>query len=45
MVISWNLPRGTKENHKNLSQDSWSLGQDLKPGPAKYEAGMQFIAT
>jgi hypothetical protein len=25
---------------KNLSQDSRSLGQDLNPGPPKYEAGV-----
>jgi hypothetical protein len=24
----------------NFSQDSWSLGQDLNPGPPKYEAGV-----
>jgi hypothetical protein len=25
---------------KNLSQDSWPLGQELNPGPPTYEAGV-----
>jgi len=37
-VLSWHLPGGTEENHKKLSQDSWSLGRDLNPGPPKYES-------
>jgi hypothetical protein len=28
-ALSQHLPGGTEENHKNLSQDSQSLGQDL----------------
>jgi hypothetical protein len=30
----------TMETMENLSHDSWSLGQDLNPGPPEYEAGM-----
>jgi hypothetical protein len=30
----------TEETMKNLSQDSWSQGRDLNPGPPKYEAGV-----
>jgi hypothetical protein len=37
MVLSWHLLGGTKENHKNLIQDSWSVGRDMNPGPPKYE--------
>jgi hypothetical protein len=37
-VLSRNLPGGTEENHKDLSQDSRSLGQDLKAGASEYEA-------
>jgi hypothetical protein len=38
-VLSQNSPGGTEKNHKNLSQDSLFLGQDLNLGP-KYEAGV-----
>jgi hypothetical protein len=31
---------GLREKTKNLSQDSRSLDQDLKPGPPEYEAGV-----
>jgi hypothetical protein len=34
------MPGGTEENHKNLSQNSWSLGQDLNQEPPEYEAGV-----
>jgi hypothetical protein len=34
------LPGGAEENHENFSQDSWSPGRDLNPGPPEYEAGM-----
>jgi hypothetical protein len=34
------LPGGTEKNHKNLSEDSGSLGQDLKLGLPEYGAGM-----
>jgi hypothetical protein len=34
------LPKGTTENHKTLNQNSQSLGRDLNPAPAEYEAGM-----
>jgi hypothetical protein len=37
-VLSWNLPRGTEENYKNLSQESQSPGRDTNPGPPKHEA-------
>jgi hypothetical protein len=39
-VLFWNLPGGTQENSKNLSQDSRSPGQDLNPGPPEYGAGV-----
>jgi hypothetical protein len=29
-----------QENWENLHEGSWSLDQDLNPGPLKYEAGM-----
>jgi hypothetical protein len=38
-VLSWHSFEGTEENHKNLSQDSWSPGQDLNPGSPAYKAG------
>jgi hypothetical protein len=31
---------GLRKATKNLSQDNWSPGEDLKPGPPEYEAGM-----
>jgi hypothetical protein len=34
-VLSQYMFRETEENQKNLSWDSWSLGQDLNPRPAK----------
>jgi hypothetical protein len=37
-VLSRHLSGGNEENHGNLSQDSWPLGQDLNPGPPKYKA-------
>jgi archaellum component FlaC len=30
--------KGLRKATKNLSQDSWSLSQDLNPGPPKYKA-------
>jgi hypothetical protein len=36
-VVSQNFPAGTEENHKNLIQDSQSLGQDSNLGPPQYE--------
>jgi hypothetical protein len=39
-VLSWYLPGGSEENHKNLSQDSQSPSQDLNLGPPEYEAGV-----
>jgi hypothetical protein len=39
-VLSWHLLEGLRKNHKNVSQDSWSPGRDLNPGPSKYEAGV-----
>jgi hypothetical protein len=38
-VLSCHLPGGTEESHKTLSQDSWSLGQDLNLGPPECKAG------
>jgi hypothetical protein len=37
MVLSRNLPGGTKENHVE-AQDSLSPGQDLNPGPPEYKS-------
>jgi hypothetical protein len=34
---------GLRKTMKNCSQDSWSPGQDLKPGPPKYKAGVLTI--
>jgi hypothetical protein len=31
---------GLRETMKNVSQDSQSAGQDLKPGPSEYKAGV-----
>jgi hypothetical protein len=31
------LPDGTEENHKNFSQNSQFLGQDLYLGPPEHE--------
>jgi hypothetical protein len=31
------LPRGTKENIKNLFQIWWCIGWDMNPGSTKYE--------
>jgi hypothetical protein len=31
---------GRRKTTKTLSQDSWSPGRDLNPGPPEYEAGM-----
>jgi hypothetical protein len=28
-VLSQHLPRGTENNHENLSQESWSPGRDF----------------
>jgi hypothetical protein len=39
-VLFQYLPGGTEENHKNVSQQSWLPGRDLKPGPPKCEAGV-----
>jgi hypothetical protein len=36
-VLFWHLPGGTE---KKVSQDNWSLGQNLNLGPHKYEAGV-----
>jgi hypothetical protein len=36
-ALSWHLPRGTEENHKNLSHNSQSLGSDLNLEPQEYE--------
>jgi hypothetical protein len=38
-VLSWYLPRETKEKHEK-PQDSWSPCQDLNPGPPEYKAGV-----
>jgi hypothetical protein len=40
-VLSWHLLGGTEKNHENLSQDSWSLRQDLGPVPLECEAGVK----
>jgi hypothetical protein len=37
-VLSQNLPGGTEENYKKLSQDSRSPGLDFNPGTCEYEA-------
>jgi hypothetical protein len=42
---SQNFPGRTEENHKDLSQDSWSLGQDLNQGPSRYEAGVLLVLS
>jgi hypothetical protein len=34
--LSRQLPGGTEENNKNLSQDSRFPGQDLNSGPSEY---------
>jgi hypothetical protein len=39
-VLSQYLPGWTEENHKNLSQDSQSRGQDTNVGPPEYESGV-----
>jgi hypothetical protein len=39
-VLSRHSPGGTEKTTKNLSQDSWSLGRDLNPGPPEYGAGV-----
>jgi hypothetical protein len=39
-VLSWHSTAGTEENHKNFSQDGWSMGKDLNPGPPEYELGV-----
>jgi hypothetical protein len=39
--MSSNLPVVTKENHENISQDSWSLDRDMNSEPAEYEAQEQ----
>jgi hypothetical protein len=31
---------GLRKTTKNLSQDSWSPGQELNPGPPEYKAGV-----
>jgi hypothetical protein len=31
---------GLRKTKKNLSQDSWSPGRDLNPGPSEYEVGV-----
>jgi hypothetical protein len=36
-VLSQHWLARTEKIKKNLSHDSQSLGQDLKPGPPKYE--------
>jgi hypothetical protein len=38
MVVSRNLPGGTKKSHENLSEDSQSQVPDLNPRPPEYEA-------
>jgi hypothetical protein len=39
-VLSQQMYARTEENHnKNLSQDNWSPGQDLKLGPRKHKLG------
>jgi hypothetical protein len=35
-ALSWHLPGGTEEDHKNLSQGNLSLGKDLNPGTPNY---------
>jgi hypothetical protein len=39
-VLTQHLHRGTEENHKNLSQDCWSLDRDMSLRPSIYEAGV-----
>jgi hypothetical protein len=39
-VLNQHLPVVTEENHKTLSQDSLSVGQDLNMRPPKYKAGV-----
>lgn len=39
-IISQDFLGGAEKSHENLSQDSQCLGQDLNPGPRKYEAGV-----
>jgi hypothetical protein len=40
MVLFQHSPGRTEENHRNPSIDSWSPGQDLKPGPPEHETGV-----
>jgi hypothetical protein len=37
-VLSLHPPEGNEKNHEKLSQDSWSPGHDLIPGPPEYKA-------
>jgi hypothetical protein len=39
-VLSWQLPVGTEENHKPLSQYRQCPGRDSSLGPPEYEAGV-----
>jgi hypothetical protein len=39
-ALLWHSPGGTEENHEKLSQDSWSLGQNLNLKPSEYETGI-----
>jgi hypothetical protein len=39
-VLSRHLPVGTKEIHKQFSQDNRSPGRDFNPGPPECEAGL-----
>jgi hypothetical protein len=43
--LAWYFPGGTEENHKNLSQDSQSLGQNLNLGSTEKETEMHFQTT
>jgi hypothetical protein len=43
-VLSRHLPVVTEDNH-DKPHDSRSPGQDLNPGPTKYEAGVLTTAT
>jgi hypothetical protein len=39
-VLSWHIPGGTEEIHKNLSQDSQCPSRNLNPVPPENKAGV-----
>jgi hypothetical protein len=39
-LLSWHLPGGTTENHKNSVRIVASPSRNLNPGPPEYKAGV-----